>query len=381
MKQRRKGAWRPLGALATCLALLTTLASGYERIDTQRRGSVRLTYVDSSAQDAAPLEGMELKLYQVASMSSSAEFTPTEDFEASAVKLNGEVAWVETAQTLEGYVQSRQEEIDPVPATEKTDAQGVFEARELAVGLYLIVGSPLKKGRDTYTPTAFLMSLPQLDEETDDWNYDIEETVWQKVTHSHEETQKRDLRVTAEKIWVGDDAESRPAEVKVTLLRNGKEYEQVTLNAAKGWKHTWTGLSRSAEWSLAEEVPEGYTVLVEREQSGNKLRFVVTNTAPELEPPPASPTPSPEPSQPNVPPPAPSAPAEQPITPSGGLSETQPQITPTPVREEAIPEREEQDEKLPQTGANRYFTWFLGGSGGMLMLAGGVILTRRKRYA
>ena len=40
------------------------------------------------------------------------------------------------------------------------------------------------------------------------------------------------------------------------LLRNGRDYDEVTLNAGNGWKYTWTDLDDRYNWSVAEvDVP------------------------------------------------------------------------------------------------------------------------------
>ena len=84
------------------------------------------------------------------------------------------------------------------------------------------------------------------------------------------------INITANKVWVGDTAELRPASVNVQLYRNGNAYgSAVTLTAAGGWTHTWRSLSDSYTYSIGEvSVPIGYTAAVEKK--GNT--FTITNT-------------------------------------------------------------------------------------------------------
>ena len=59
------------------------------------------------------------------------------------------------------------------------------------------------------------------------------------------------------------------------LLRDGRVYDTVTLSEENNWRYTWTGLDEDFTWRVVEaEVPEGYTVSVQREG----ITFVLTNT-------------------------------------------------------------------------------------------------------
>ena len=82
-------------------------------------------------------------------------------------------------------------------------------------------------------------------------------------THKVERTS-----VSVEKKW--SDASNqdgvRPSSVSVQLYADGKAYgDPVTLDAANGWKHTWSGLDRNAAgkaiaYTVKEvSIPEGYT--------------------------------------------------------------------------------------------------------------------------
>jgi len=82
------------------------------------------------------------------------------------------------------------------------------------------------------------------------------------------------------KVWKDDGhSEERPAEVQAVLLCDGEVYEIVTLNEAGGWKHQWTGLDGTKEWTVEEyTVLEKYTSSVA--QDGDL--FVITNTYTEI---------------------------------------------------------------------------------------------------
>ena len=83
--------------------------------------------------------------------------------------------------------------------------------------------------------------------------------------------------LTVTKVWAdnGDEAEARPDSITVTLLRDGQPYSTYTLDESNSWKHTFSGLSRSYTWSVAEaDVPEGYV----SEVTGSGRNWMITNT-------------------------------------------------------------------------------------------------------
>lgn len=100
-------------------------------------------------------------------------------------------------------------------------------------------------------------------------------TVASPVTPGPTPTPTTSLTVT--KVWAdnGDEAEARPDDITVTLLRDGQPYSPYTLNESNGWKHTFSGLSTNYTWSVAEaDVPEGYV----SEVSGSGAVWTITNT-------------------------------------------------------------------------------------------------------
>lgn len=369
MKKWLNWGGRSLAAGLLCLVSLVTLASGYGKIDTGKTAALTLRYADNGGE--TPLKGMELALYRVAAVTTNGRFDLSgTEFRDSQVELNGAgVSWPNLATTLYGYLQEHRETISP-EAEGNTDEDGRFHAA-LPVGLYLVTGKTLTIGQDTYTPTPFLLALPQLDEE-DRWQYEVEETLLQKYDHSHR-TNGRKLNITVEKVWSGEEGLARPAEVQVKLARNGANYATVTLDQENGWSHTWRGLSRTAEWTVTEEVPEGYTVEVESGQSGDRLKFTVRNTY--VTPP--TPTPSETPTPSVTPTPSEPAPA---VTPSATPEPSEVPVETPVVAESPAPTpqpEEEPGEKLPQTGLAWYPALVFAGVGCALVAAGAVMRKRR----
>ncbi len=82
-------------------------------------------------------------------------------------------------------------------------------------------------------------------------------------------TEKTSVKVT--KVWGDENNESkkRPEEVTVTLLADGKDYEEVVLSEGNEWQYEFTDLpvysmGEKIEWYVREEnVPEGYVAAIE----------------------------------------------------------------------------------------------------------------------
>lgn len=65
-------------------------------------------------------------------------------------------------------------------------------------------------------------------------------------------------KLTVHKVWEDNGYPERPECVKVKLLRDGETHETVELSEENQWTHTWDDLDDRSEWTVAEEVPEGY---------------------------------------------------------------------------------------------------------------------------
>lgn len=277
-------------ALAVCFSIMAVPAAAYARVDTNAEPTLELHYYDED-RDVA-LTGMELRLYKVAEMSDAVHFTVTEDFQEASVfqeegfsleELDRE-KWGALCTTLSAFVAAdRANATDSDPAIQPTASGAVGETgtlkfEELDVGLYLLVGDRKSFGHYTYTPTAFLTTLPMLDTQKDEWVYDVvASNKFSRIYHGDSTPTPSYISKNVMKVWKDDDnaAGDRPQEVTVQLLCNGEVYDTVTLNGGNGWKNSWINLDSTAQWQLVEQnVPEDYTVMVE--PNGNT--FVVTNT-------------------------------------------------------------------------------------------------------
>lgn len=331
-------------AVVLCLSLLSVSAGAYSRVDTQREVSLSLRYTDTERNVA--VSGMELRVYQVAQMSDAVRFTLTEAFRDYPVSLEDmtQDKWRALAGTLAGLV-AQDGEMTPT-ATVTTDENGLAAFPGLSVGLYLVTGSAVTANNYTYTPQSVMLTLPSLGAD-DAWIYDLEATG--KYTRSYndpggggESTVSRSVLKTWED--AGSEAD-RPSQVTVQLLRNGSVYDTVTLNEANNWRHSWTGLSASADWQVTESnVPENYTVLVSQEGT----TFMVTNTA--------------------------TTDIEDPDTPLGPGEED-----PGELPEVDMPEEEVPLGNLPQTGILWWPVQVLAIAGILLFFAGWMEIRRGKK--
>lgn len=280
-----------------CMVWAAAPAFAYTAVDTGRKASLTLRY----GPESSPVSGAAFQLYRVAEVSAQVEYTLTGEFAAYPVSLEqlDSAGWRAAAETLAAYAKRDQR---TVLRSGTTDAAGGLSFAELDTGLYLLTGDSRRIGRYTYTPEPMLVLLPGLDGE-DRWVYDL--TVTPKYESSYrpggdggEDPKPSTVRRRALKVWREDEADERPSQIGVQLLRNGQVYDTATLSEENGWSYTWEGLDRDATWQVTEtEVPEGYRVSVSREG----ITFVITNTGTGETPPPTTPPGGEEPGNPEDP--------------------------------------------------------------------------------
>ena len=248
-------------------------------IDTDRDVSLTIQY----AHNKTPVSGVQFDLYRVADVDVYAQFTLTGDFKKYPVSVNDltSATWKTLAETLSAYAD--RDKLTPLDSG-KTDAKGMLtfpnQKSSLKPGLYLVVGRQLVQGGYTYTTEPFLVSLPNLDNASDIWTYDVTVTPKHTRTENPPTPDDRTIERKVLKVWKDDVEQSRPKEVIVQLLKDGAVYDTVTLNAANNWRYTWEKLPEynkdgsKVVWSVVEKELEDYTVLITQEG----VTFTVTNT-------------------------------------------------------------------------------------------------------
>lgn len=216
------------------------------------------------AADEAELNGTTVRLYKVAEFSSDGQYQLGEayakylggrDFDGSdSGKLEG------GAQTLEAYVRADERKAD----SEAVIQNGRAEFNEVPTGLYLIL-CDVPSG-SAYTVGALLQSLPY---DFRDGGY-VGDVMLHVKAVSKPGPEKISYKV--QKLWQGDAKSDRPAEIFVTILKDGAVYETVRLSADNNWSYSWE--AESGVFLVKEDsVPDGYTV----QASSDGTTFQITN--------------------------------------------------------------------------------------------------------
>lgn len=278
-----------------CLILLCTMAvsitvPAYAAgvIDTEK--DVQLTIVYEKNGEA--ISDAKFDIYKVADVDAYARMTLTDRFSGYPIAFDGldQSDWDVLASTLKGYVWKDALTAD---ADGVTDAEGKMQVT-LKPGLYLVVGYRRTIGDTTYSASPFLVFLPGSDTDQNIWDYAV--TAQPKADGEKNPTDDpSDKQISRKVLKIWDDANkenSRPQEITIHLMCDGKVYDTVTLNAENNWRYTWDNLERGHEWLVTEDAVTGYTQSVTQEG----ITFTVKNTVkPET---PSDPT---NPSDPSLP--------------------------------------------------------------------------------
>ncbi len=226
-----------------------------------KKGSIAMTFTVDEGK--TPVSGIEVTVYKVAEYSVFEENVCREvevmpefsDFGVDIDKANDP----QQAYAAGEYIKERQ-----IKGTVKTTgADGTVKFEELPLGLYLVMQTDQP---EKYTITeAFFISVPS--KEGDTYIYDINATPKVSIVNA--------TSITVKKIWNDDGPSSRPSFIKVALLRNGNEYDEVTLSEKNNWNYVWTRLAATDEWTIEEiEVPVGYIATYKNDG----YIFIIENT-------------------------------------------------------------------------------------------------------
>lgn len=229
-----------------------------------------LTLAVSCQVDGAPQQGVRFSLYRVANVDESLQFSVTGEFTGYAVELTGlgSSGYKAAAETLAGYV--ARDALAPL-AEGVTDEEGVLtfssERSGLVPGLFLLVGEPIVAGGRLWAQEPALVCLPFPNGEG---QWASSASVTPKVSEEGNVTS-----LAVHKTWDDGGYADRPAAVTVQLLRDGSVVDEIGLTAGDDWSHVWSDLAPGYVWSVVEkDVPNGYTVVVQREGS----TLVLTNS-------------------------------------------------------------------------------------------------------
>lgn len=250
--------------------LAASTADAVEPIITEKECSLTLSY---ACEDTA-FSGAEVKLYRIAEVSADFQYTLTQPFEDSGlilndIQTNGE--WNVIRSTLETHILANNLSPEFTSVT-NADGQASFDA--LKTGMYLAIVSQDVR----YQFDSALIPLPGLG--TDGiWQYQASVNAKGEVLPPVEPDEEVELKVL--KLWKDDNRKDRPKSIKVEIFCNATSYKTVILSEENQWTYTWPAKTDGSNWYVVERnVPEGYTVTVEKRQS----TFVLTNTWTPTEP-------------------------------------------------------------------------------------------------
>lgn len=266
MKEKRMKRRYP-GLLVLLLLFLfcrTVPVQAYGLVEEDAVSSLTIRFQDGGT----GIEGAKFSVFRIAEVTEMARYHLTGAFEDYPVSLEvpDSAGWRALALTLESY--AMRDQITPDTQGE-TDEHGELVLSNLQTGLYLVTGQPVETGDYTWTPEAFICSLPDLTED-DNWNYDVSAVVKYDSVYTGEPTSRRVV-----KVWENDEASDRPQMIEVQLLKDGEVEDTQILNGENNWSYTWNGLDARSEWNVVEkEVPAGYTVSEDREGTS----VFITNT-------------------------------------------------------------------------------------------------------
>lgn len=276
MIKKLKGLSVCLAGVLLLVALLPVSAFAAGPIVVDRPVKLMISYVDGGK----PIPNARFHLYKVADVAENSTMTLTADFKkyqstvAGLSNLNHLTndEWLALAATLKGYAQA--DELTPA-AQGYTGPDGDLSLT-VTPGLYLIIGYRVTTADYyTYTAVPFMIYLPDADLKNNDWNYEVSAAPkFSKDYFPPDDDGDKFITRKVLKIWEDEGYETiRPESVKVSLLRDGTVFDSQMLNAQNNWRYAWDELNAVNEWTVVEEVPEGYAVKIE--QMG--ITYKVTN--------------------------------------------------------------------------------------------------------
>lgn len=299
---RRKHWFGLIIAVLFALTFLPVAVYAVPDLDPDKACTLDVTFRN----DEKAFADVNVQIYQVARTNADGSFDTVGVFNVLPIDIEGLVmSDIEAAvETLESYIGLNA--IDPY-CTGTSNNEGRIVIDDLNPGLYLVsAGNFFCEGYE-YTVESVLVFMPSYDSDSGEWIYET-----YMVPKFEGEPQSPDddtVERKVLKIWDDDGKESeRPASVRVYLLCDGEIRETVLLSEGNNWRYTWSGLDADHDWTVAEDVPYGYTVSVIQEG----ITFVITNTR--ENPPPSYPPESPTPSVPVPTTPPPTSPPELPQT-------------------------------------------------------------------
>lgn len=262
--------------LLPCNVSAVFTSDAVEPISTEQECTLTLLY----SCNGQAFSNVPVKLYRVASVTSSAQYTPTSAFGVSGLNLNGirtSGEWNVIRATLESHILANTIAAD---ISASTDENGYAVIESLQPGLYLLSEMCVEDNGWSYAFDSALISLPGLSE-NGLWQYQI--TVTPKPTVLPPIGPDETIQYKILKLWKDEaDKTARPQSVDVEIFRDGVSYQLVSLTEDTQWSYSWTAEKDGSDWMITERnIPSGYTVTVEERTT----TFILTNTLGSEDPP------------------------------------------------------------------------------------------------
>lgn len=257
-----------------CISILVTSTTVYaaEEIDTEKDVNFTIVYKN----DETIIPGAKFDIYRIADVDAYAQMTLTDTFSDYPIVFEGndQSQWETLATTLKSYVWK--DSIVPNISGE-TDAKGMLQMT-LKPGLYLVVGNQMNIGEYTYSPSPYIVFLPESNQTENIWEYDV--LSYPKSSSEIIPVEKTTSRKVL-KIWDDTGKESnRPKEIIVHLMKDGVNYDAVSLNIENNWRYTWDELEEKHDWLVYEESVQGYTQSISLEGSTFTIKNTIISTTP-----------------------------------------------------------------------------------------------------
>lgn len=244
------------------LTLTGTMAVSASALDLDAPNSLTLHYGRSA--DVFP--DLDVQAYRVAELAPDGSCAFTGQFADYPVQIQGitdQSQWQEAAQTLVAYIQA--DGLIPTAWT-VTDESGNAVFSQLKSGLYLIPGTYVETGTESFHFQPFFIFLPTPGEDGV-YHHDVQANPKPGEVTPH-------TRYTVVKLWKDDG--TRPGAILVDILLDGVIMETAALSPDNDWSYTWTAQNTGGMWTVVErDVPDGYTVTI----TSRENIFTIVNTA------------------------------------------------------------------------------------------------------
>jgi len=221
------------------------LADDNNLIDLSRKGEITITL--QGATHETPLEGIEIKLYQIATLdieNNNIKFNYLDGFSSCTVDLNNL-----NKKNIASDLENCRQENETTSFSKKTNYEGKVKFTNLSLGLYLAMQVNQIEGYSTFD--SFLIMIP--------------ENIDNKYNYNVDATPKTDIFKTMElkvqKMWF-NMYYPIPEKITVALMKDDEIIQTAELGNHNNWTYTFKDIPKYDSYKVIElDVPEGFKVV------------------------------------------------------------------------------------------------------------------------